>query len=149
MWSIDLLTPWDSWLQKRQILKLSSVVFTCCSLESSSTLSGSCWLCRRDLWRSDKISPFEDDSCWIDLKILEGSASGWAAKYSFSDFLCFFDFLCSSSISIVLNDLLQGWHFQLVVTDTLKLELASTIVPITRHIRIETYMLSFVQRLLH
>ena len=71
------------------------------------------------------------------MKILEGSASGWAAKYSFSDFLCFFDFLWSSSISIVLNDFPQGWHFQLVVTDTLKFEFASTAHRHTRHNRIK------------
>ena len=46
--------------------------------------------------------------------------------YAFSFYLCFFAFLWSSSYSIVLKVLEQGKHFQLVVTDTLMSELAST-----------------------
>lgn len=148
IWSIDLFTPCDSKLQKRQILRLSRVVFTWCSSEISSMSKGSlCWLWFSDLWRSDRISPFEDDSCYIDLKILDGSASGWASRYSFSNFLCFFDFLWSSSISIVLNDLPQGLHFQLVVTETLRFELASTIKIDVIPEYLCAYMLSFVQKL--
>ena len=97
------------------------------------------------LWRSNKKSPWEL-SCWTDLKSELWAMSGWAARYSFSNFLCFFEFLCSFSCSIVLKFLEQGVHFQLVTTETDMFELASTkMYEITLN---RTYWLSSVQRFL-
>ena len=121
MWSKLLLTPLLSLLQKRQILRLSRVVLMW--TVGSSSIEGVS-VPEMLLCSSVKMSPL--CSCWIDLKMLLMLALGLASKNSFSVFLCFFDFLWSSSISIDLKALLQGWHFHMVDMVIERFELAST-----------------------
>jgi len=126
MWSRHIFTPSNSLLLNRQMRSDSNVDFTWGSSGAFSSLKEreSPSDCLIDFCKSERMSLF-DDSNWIDLKMLEGSLSGWASLYFFSFYLCFFDVLWSSSISMDLKTLLQQTHFHWVETDTLIFEFAS------------------------